>query len=268
MSTIFLLAARNSSYVDSCGFVRVEAGLLEEVLVVEHHHRVLLPRDLVELPVRRLVLVGRVPRAGLDVVLRAGEVVERDEPALLLELRHGRRAGVEHQAGRVARGDGGTDDLLGGLAGRDLLRRHLLLGVRGVPLLDHRLAPGDLLGVVRQPHLDRAGRALGVARAGPTPTRGGHPQRQDGGGHGQDLRSHLCSILYCGSDGWCGQGCLGTGPVEARTTSRAGGRSTGLGSRPSTISSSRVAAARPQVTTSVVTVVSDGCRWAAISMSS
>ena len=48
--------------------VRVEPGLLEQVLVVEDHHRVLLPGDLVVLPVRRLVLLGGVARARLDVL--------------------------------------------------------------------------------------------------------------------------------------------------------------------------------------------------------
>ena len=59
-----------------------------------------------------------------------------------------------------------------------------------------------------------------------------------------------------------------TGPVEERTTSRAAGRSAGVGSSRSISWRSRVAAARPQATTSVCTEVSDGWRCAEISMSS
>ena len=158
-------------------------GLLEQVLVVEDHHRVGLPRHLVELPVRRLVLVGRrSPVRSSMYVVAPREVVQRDQAALLLELRHRRRRGVEDQAGRVARGDRGADDLLGALAGRDLLGGHLLLGVRGVPVRDHRLAPGDLLGVVREPDLDRPLRGDRVSSSPPnrrphTPTSGPAPAR-------------------------------------------------------------------------------------------
>ena len=59
LSTI-LLAGREELVVRRQRRVlRVEAGLLEQVLVVEDHHRVRLPRDLVVLPVRRLVLLGQ-----------------------------------------------------------------------------------------------------------------------------------------------------------------------------------------------------------------
>ena len=144
--------------------LRVDPGLLHQVLVVEDHHGVGLPRELVVLAVRRLVLLGRVAGALLDVLLAVGEAVEGHQPTLLLELRDRRGRGVEHQARRVAGGDRGADHLLGRLPGGDLLGGDLFVGVLRVPGVDHLLAPGDLLGVVRQPDLDGA-RGAGGARA-------------------------------------------------------------------------------------------------------
>ena len=145
--------------------LRVESGLLHQVLVVEDHHGVGLPRQLVVLPVRRLVLLGRGAGALLDVLLAVGEAVEGHQPALLLELRNSRGGGVEHQARGVAGSDRGADDLLGRLPGGDLLGGDLLVGMLLVPGGDHLLAPGDLLGVVRQPDLDGAGVAGGARAA-------------------------------------------------------------------------------------------------------
>ena len=90
--------------------------------------------------------------------------------------------------------------------------------------------------------------------------RGGHAQGQHGGGRGQDLRSHRCSISR-GSQGvarWVtgldtGGGCRSS---RGRRAARAAGRP---GAAPCAwiSASSWVAAARPQATTSVATVVSE-----------
>ncbi len=124
--------------------VGVETGLLEDRPVVDDHHRVRLPRHLVEAAVGRAVLLGAVARALGDVVSAVREAVERDETALALELRHRSRRRVEDEARCVAGRDGGADDLLARPPGRDLLGRDLLVGMLGVPRLDHRRAPFQL----------------------------------------------------------------------------------------------------------------------------
>ena len=138
------------------GVLRVQAGLGEDVLVVEEDHGVGLPGQLVHLAVAGLVLVREVTGAVLDVLGAVRELVQRHQPALLLELRNGNGCGVEDQAGGVAGGDRGADDFLGALAGRDLLGVDLLLRVCGVPGFHHGFAPFHLELVVGVPDLDGA----------------------------------------------------------------------------------------------------------------
>src|SRR5450759_3102454 len=89
----------------------VQSSLLHHVLVVEDHVGVGLPWDLVELPVRRLVLVCGRAGARFDVGLAVLEAVQRHEAALLLEPGNGCRGGVVDEARRVSGRDGRADDL-------------------------------------------------------------------------------------------------------------------------------------------------------------
>src|SRR4029078_13521764 len=133
------------------------------------------------------------------------------------------------QTGCVAGRDRGADDLLGGLAGRDLLAGDLLVRVDLVPGCPHRLAPGDLLRVVRVPDLDRTARLRGLLGVGPAAS-----DARGDGGRGTD------------DQGWDQAGVHeGLLSVEARTTSRAGSSSTSA-ARPSIASSRTRVAVRAQ----------------------
>ncbi len=110
-----------------------DASLAEDRLVVEDHHRVRLPGHLVELAVGELVLVGAITGPGGDVGGAIRELVEGDETARLLELRHGGGGGVEDEARRVASRDRRTDHFLGAGARRDLLPGDLFVRVVLVP---------------------------------------------------------------------------------------------------------------------------------------
>ncbi|WP_157862281.1 hypothetical protein [Wenjunlia vitaminophila] len=59
----------------------IEAGLPEDLLVVEEHHRIALPRHQVVPAVRGTVLLGERAAASLNAPLPLREVViERDQP--------------------------------------------------------------------------------------------------------------------------------------------------------------------------------------------
>src|SRR6195952_5008418 len=66
--------------------------------------------------------------------------------------------------------------------------------MRVVPLLRHRLAPGDLLGVVGEPDLDRTGRALGLPRVAAAPAGGGETECEDRERGGDELAFHGAPI--------------------------------------------------------------------------
>ena len=170
-----------------------------------------------------------------------------------------------------------SDDLPGG----DLLGGDLLVGVLRVPGLDHRLAPGDLLGVVRQPDLDGALGAGGVRRRRHRRRR--RPRRRRRSVANSRLSPRVVVVLMfirdpflllCGTSGWVwsasrrdGDGGVadGGGAVEARRTSSGGGSSdVGTGARRPRARSRHSAAARPHATASVRTVVSGGRRYPAI----
>ena len=79
--------------------LRVDPGLLEQLPVVEDHHRVRLPRQLVVLAVLGLVLLRQVTAALLDVLLAARELSSATSPPCfwncgtaageVLKIRHG-----------------------------------------------------------------------------------------------------------------------------------------------------------------------------------
>src|SRR5690606_8753992 len=94
--------------------------------------------------------------AALDVAGAVLEGAEVDETTLLDPARSSSRGDVEDEIRSGASGDRRGDGLLGALTSRDLLGLDLLIGVVGIPCLNHRLAPGDFLLVVGQPDLDRA----------------------------------------------------------------------------------------------------------------
>ena len=162
----------------------IEAGLGEDVLVVEQHHGVRLPGQLVEAAVSRRVLVRDVPGALRDIGVAIRELAQVDQAALFFKLGDGNWCRVEHEAGGVSAGDGCANDFFGALARGDLLRIDLLIRMLGVPGFHHGLAPGDLELVVGVPDLDGTlgGDGLGSAvAAAPSPAASGQADTKDCG---------------------------------------------------------------------------------------
>ena len=195
--------------------LRVDAGLLHQVLVVEDHHRVGLPRHLVELAVRGLVLVGRGAACGPRCTSSPpGKSSRGTSPPCfwncgtaageVLKTRHGALPAV------MAAPMTSSEDLPAGISWAVTFS----LGVLGVPGGDHRLAPGELLGVVRQPDLDRAlDGEVAASRRGPPllPPQAAAPRARASEWPRRRCAVHRCSDHCVARPAW-GRG----GAVEAR----------------------------------------------------